>query len=68
MAPPALNRSVRVRKLGRSTAQPVLTEDEIDSAEYRNLLTQFASVGHVSNGVESGEAEVFTSLVREVHS
>ncbi|KAI9049496.1 hypothetical protein LZ554_006526 [Drepanopeziza brunnea f. sp. 'monogermtubi'] len=59
MAPPRLDRAVRVRKLARNTGQPVLTEDEIDSVEYRALLSQYNIGTGTANGVESGEAEEY---------
>jgi hypothetical protein len=48
MAP---SRVVRQRKLGVKTSQQVLLEDEIDSAEYRTLLSSFNS-SESSTGVE----------------
>lgn len=48
MAP---SRVVRQRKLGIKTSQQVLLEDEIDSTEYKTLLSSFNTV-ESSTGVE----------------
>lgn len=44
-------RVVRQRKLGKATLQPVLREDQIESAEYSSLQGQY----NVETGVEKSE-------------
>lgn len=52
------SRSVRVRKLAKSTQQQVLREDQLDSAEYKSLQTQ-SNVGPTVTGVESSEEKEY---------
>lgn len=50
----AAGRIVRIRKLNKNQFQPILREEQIDSAEYESLQ------GHerVETGVEKGEEGV----------
>lgn len=52
---PAPQRTVRQRKLAKTTLQQVLREDEIDSVEYNSLQTQ----APVETGVEKGEEKEY---------
>ncbi len=44
-------RQVRIRKLAKTTPQPVLREDQIDASEYSSLQNQY----NVETGVEKSE-------------
>ncbi len=46
---------LRQRKLGKSTSQQVLREDEIDSQEYKSLISQSIQI---ESGVEKSEEKV----------
>lgn len=51
---PQAPRVVRQRKLNKSVPQPVLREDQIESAEFDSLQNQ----QHVETGVERSEENV----------
>ncbi len=55
MAP---SRTIRQRKLGKSTSQQVLRESEIDPAEYKALISQSIQI---ESGVEKSEEKVYIS-------
>ncbi|KAI1005306.1 Enhancer of polycomb-like protein 1 [Podosphaera aphanis] len=55
MRPQAPARQVRIRKLAKNTPQPVLREDQIESAEYASLQNQY----NVETGVEKNEEKEY---------
>lgn len=46
-----MTRAIRIKKLAKNTAQQVLREDQLDSAEYSSLQTQ----SNIETGVEKNE-------------
>ncbi|KUJ20211.1 putative enhancer of polycomb-like protein 1 [Mollisia scopiformis] len=51
----AAGRATRVKKLAKNTAQQVLREDQLDSAEYSSLQTQ----SNIETGVEKSEEKEY---------